>query len=308
MIVYAEDKKYPIFAACFQAEGQPLARQHRSSLACNYDLFLRHIPRRLISETLLYAPLPDDEMNDPVIVFDNRTTSAYLNWLLKQYPDRRIILWLWNKISDPDRFSGADPSVEIWSYHPDDCRRYGLRYNPQFFFDSLCRFRQDDTPSADGTALFIGRKKHRTHLLHLLTPVLREAGLTPDYSVISRINCRLSSNSADSFIPYAQTVERAAGASVILDLTDHKRTGPSLRVMESLFLDKKLITNNALVGELDFYNSSNILVLDHSEPVADTIRKFLSIPFIPAAPSVKDKYLFSSWLGRIRRSEAEPLL
>ena len=67
MIVYAEDKKYPIFAACFQAEGQPLARQHRSSLACNYDLFLRHIPRRLISETLLYAPLPDDEMNDAVL-------------------------------------------------------------------------------------------------------------------------------------------------------------------------------------------------------------------------------------------------
>ncbi|MCH5599705.1 hypothetical protein [Niabella ginsengisoli] len=51
-------------------------------------------------------------------------------------------------------------------------------------------------------------------------------------------------------------------ASYILDFENAEQNGLTFRVFESLYFEKKLITNSKLIYEYDFYHPNNIFVWD----------------------------------------------
>lgn len=71
--------------------------------------------------------------------------------------------------------------------------------------------------------------------------------------------------------------------------------GYTLRTIESLFLSKKLITNNKNIIKEDFYNPNNIFILDNNY---NNIKKFLERPYKSISNEIKEKYLTRSWVSR----------
>lgn len=75
----------------------------------------------------------------------------------------------------------------------------------------------------------------------------------------------------------------------LIDLVQCGQSGLTLRVLESVFLNKKLIINNASVKEYDFYNSANIFVLEEFiDP--DRLELFLNSDYVESDDKILGKY------------------
>ena len=322
MIYYFDLRKPPIFSDMFRKSGV-VRKNHYRSMTAMRAMVHRHIARA--PSAFFYSKPRFRKGDDKIIVFDSYTDGRFLRWLCRRYPDKRIIFWFWNRISGPDRLKKIPPQVEIWSFSRADCRRYSLKYNTQFFFDCLAPLAKEyrgrtlpaetdsshispaeacgsREPSRPPRAFFLGRDKGRSEVLQKLSDELREAGA----EVELRIHPDLKGEHRgprEKLLPYEKTVELLKDADILLDYANDPDTGLSMRCMEALFFNKKLITNNREILEADFYDPANVYVLEED---GRTLKEFLGTPVRPADPEIRDRYLLSRWIGRFD-TEGEPL-
>ena len=94
----------------------------------------------------------------------------------------------------------------------------------------------------------------------------------------------------------------------ILDITQHGQNGFSMRVMESIFLGKKLISTNTALLDADFYDPNNILVVDSEKMDISAIQQFMSTDFHPYPKEVQNYYSIDSWINRFTSSNNEESL
>ena len=87
-----------------------------------------------------------------------------------------------------------------------------------------------------------------------------------------------------------------AESKCILDYNQEGQVGLSLRPMEALFLERKLITNNTDIKNYDFYNHDNIFIL--GEDNINEIKEFINKPYKKIDQDIIDYYDFDQWLNR----------
>ena len=100
-------------------------------------------------------------------------------------------------------------------------------------------------------------------------------------------------------IDYKNNLLEAKKAFCLIDLKLESHNGLSFRFYESLYFQKKLITNNKDVVNYDFYNSNNILIVDYDNLIKDDIEKFLQLEYIEINQNIVEKYSFDVWLKQI---------
>lgn len=98
-------------------------------------------------------------------------------------------------------------------------------------------------------------------------------------------------------IPYAEMLQLLNHYEVILDITKPLQNGLSFRILESIGMNKKIITNNRSVMEYDFYNPNNILVVDFDN--LSIPKSFFETPFEPIDEVIKQKYHLRSFVTTI---------
>ena len=253
--------------------------------------------------------LPDVSADDPlIIVFDTATTASYIKKLKRKYPNKHIIFWCWNRISEDkiDEIEQIKRMVDVWSYSLDDCRRFDLKYNTQFFFDSLI----PETDPENGNngnghsrpkALFIGReKKARDKILKKAFAELEAEGTEVETYISRGRSGRYKYSLREKLIPYKDVIKRARDADILIDCYGTEKAGCSLRAMEAIFLGKKLITDNLALADYDFYDSHNIYFIDKEDR---SLKDFLAEPGVAVDREICDRYRFSSWIERFLQDE-----
>ena len=80
----------------------------------------------------------------------------------------------------------------------------------------------------------------------------------------------------------------------ILDLYIDPCTGLSFRPLESIFFQKKLITNHELIYKEPFYNKNNVFLLGKDS--VDDLKLFLSRPYEKIDPTIVSEYSFEKWI------------
>lgn len=302
MIVYCDLRRRPLFREAFRDSGAVQIDHYRNKPAfwCRGRRFVRHVPLKW-----LYSSPKAESADDKIIVFDSYTTPGYLYWLCREYPDKRIILWFWNMVKDPEWLKKIPPQVEVWSYARADCAAYGLKHNTQFFFDCYAedarQHRHRERPFTYKAA-FAGRDKGRTEVLYSLADMLEKAGVEVNLQIMPRPE-RKPAALFEKLISYQEIIEQAKDADILLDYSNNADAGLSLRPMEAMFYGKKLITNSREILRADFYDPANIYVLGEDKR---QIEEFLAVPVNPADLAVRDRYLLSNWLKRFD-TEGEPL-
>ena len=73
--------------------------------------------------------------------------------------------------------------------------------------------------------------------------------------------------------------------------------GLTMRTIELLGLQKKIITTNIDIVNYDFYNPVNILIIDRDSPKIN--KEFFTTPFTPIPQEIVSKYIISNWLKRM---------
>lgn len=236
-----------------------------------------------------------------VVIFDYGYQRGMERYIRRINPDCQVSLFFWNKVNPYNkrhlRFSDADA---IFSTDPGDCEKYGLRYNHifyprEYYTPCIC-------PNSQNKLFFLGADKGRAPYIASLKHVLEEGGLICDIRILtstkdSAYRERYRDILTGTRLFYSEYLDQLKSCNVLLDVNQAGQSALTMRVMEAVYLSKKLITNNRHILTYDFYDPDNILVLpEDGLPSAAEVRHFLQIPFRPYADSVLERYSFEHWL------------
>ena len=220
---------------------------------------------------------------DTIIVFDYFVTNAFLRWLVKNNKGKRIILWYWNPAHLTISPYDVPSEIEKWSYSKTDCEKYGMIYNTQFCFDIYPK----EKVTEDIDVLFVGRDKGRAESILKIEELLQEKGLKTDFRIIK---------SKKDFMSYKDILDLVNRSKCILDFCINETAGMSLRSLEALFMDKKVITNNMMYLQEKFYNEKNVFVFGNRD--INSIESFLCDGIDEIEEGIKQEYLFENWISR----------
>lgn len=133
---------------------------------------------------------------------------------------------------------------------------------------------------------FIGLEKGRGNILDEIRQVLDEKGLTHQFII---------TKDGKNFIPYTQTLAMMQKSRCIIDVTLSTK-GMSLRPMESLYFQKKLITNSVNIINEKLYHPQNVFIWGKDDN--NKLYDFIHSPFYNYSDDILSYYDINSWLER----------
>ncbi len=94
-----------------------------------------------------------------------------------------------------------------------------------------------------------------------------------------------------------QTVELVSKSKVIIDIEHLKQKGLTMRTLEMLGSNKKIITTNKEVLNYDFFDENNICVIDRNNPIIN--KSFFESDFRIIDEEIYNKYSINKWVETI---------
>lgn len=292
VIVYNDKDSY--FARIIQKRGYRVLSAYRKT-----NLFLRvlrkvHFRSNLPFRKIWYYSNAELKNYNTIIIFDAALASDFVERVRKDCPDKRIILWYWNPLRNsinPKLLS--DDICERWTYSDKDSKKYGFKYNTTFYFKELTA----KGSRQDYDIFFVGRDKGRLNLLLEYKKRFEDMGLKTYFHITPTKWYMLKSNPIyKENISYDDILDEISKSKAILDIIQNPDDGLTLRTMESIFLNKKLITNNKIVTNYDFYHPRNMFIL--GEDNLDNLYEFLNSSYKKVDQNIVKKYDFNFWIKR----------
>lgn len=248
-----------------------------------------NLPERLFNQELV------DVEEENIIIFDGHVRTEFLNWMMKNNPQKRIILWLWNTVDEVKKNLRLDcipKEIEIWSYSEHDCKKYGFNYNTTFFWDRKKKMESEIAQDL----YFIGKDKGRLSKVRDIDSICRKQKINFTYHVTKTHKYSLPRKEYKSNISYSEVQKNIAVSKAILDVQVSKTAGPSLRALEAVFYNKKLVTDDSNVKTFRFYNKQNIFII--GEESLENLNEFLNAPIVPVKEEDIEYYNVKNWLSR----------
>lgn len=169
-----------------------------------------------------------------------------------------------------------------------------LKHTTNFYFDDI----SSEAPIIPNSVFFVGTyMKDRVFLLNKIVEKIEENNLISNIYLISKQRKELHHNfkiRSKSF-SFKESILKMQTAEYLIDLHNPIHNGLSFRTFESIGYQKKLITNNILVKEYDFYNPKNIYVIEGDS--FEGFETFVKTPYEPIEATIREKYSFSGWIS-----------
>jgi len=127
--------------------------------------------------------------------------------------------------------------------------------------------------------IIIGKKTTLYKWKHIFSTQLKKIDLRRN---------RINQNQLHTYYKHTQ---------VVIDLVRINQTGLSFRIFEAMAFEKKVLTNNKTIVEYDFYNPSNILVIDENN--LEIPPSFFETSYQSLPDEIYSYYTLSAWVDRI---------
>jgi hypothetical protein len=98
-------------------------------------------------------------------------------------------------------------------------------------------------------------------------------------------------------IPLEKLYKEYQNSKCIVDLVHENQRGLSFRIFEAMALKKKIITDNGAITAYDFFDKSNIYVVENN--VVDIPKSFFETPYKELDSRIYNQYTIDSWVARI---------
>jgi len=262
----------------------------------------------------IYSDLLEDygiSSYDYVLVINGQTLSTkFLKSLRASYPGALFILYMWDSVANRRHIAGNFALFDrVFSFDPADVGFYGLRLRPLFYTPQFSGSRSCTSFAYDislvGTA-HSDRYDVVSRLSHSLPPSITTFWYlylqAPWVFYVYRFlkpAMRRSNRHEFRFTTLSMSAvnDIFMSSRVVLDITHPKQRGLTMRTLETLGASKKLVTTNAAVADYDFYDPTNIAVIDRRSPSIDP--DFLRSAYSPLAPSIVSRYSLAGWLDEV---------
>jgi hypothetical protein len=185
---------------------------------------------------------------------------------------------------------------EIYSYEKRDADTYKLKFIPNFMYYEP----EGSNPEPETDAFSVMSDDYRVKVLQKLGKVLSDTG----YSY--RFYVKRDNAETDPYITYIQkrinnegVLQHIKQSRIIVDI--HKfgiQDGLTFRVFEAMAFQKKLITTNTDIKNYDFYNPSNIYVIEDADNISIP-EGFIETPYQPLPREIYNRYTVSHWVDMV---------
>lgn len=230
---------------------------------------------------------------DTVIVNAQNLSWKILSYIKRKNSRCRIIVWYWDTVNEkrvlPDKYREF---CEIWSFDNEDCKKYHMNLNSQFYYPlelSKSEIMYD--------AMFIGRDKGRTERLNEIYSVLQKNNLKIyTYIQDDKIDKKWLWKKNKKEIEYEEVANLVAKSRCIIDIPKKGQTGITMRVLESIFYSKKLITTDSNIKSYEFYYKNNIFIWGEDD--VESIVEFVNSEYEQIDENIKRYYMLEEWVKR----------
>ncbi|MBC2581549.1 hypothetical protein [Clostridium sp. DJ247] len=233
------------------------------------------------------------EQFDAIILFDFFNVEI-INYINKKAKGKKFIFWYWNPVSN-----SLNPklipknSCEKWSFDKEDCLKYNMKYNTTFFFKDY----KLDNSEIEYDIFFIGKDKGRLTKLLNLQKKFDNLGLNTYFHIVNDRNNIYNKNFIyKSPMEYEEVLKNISKSKAILDVVQDNQEGITLRTMEAIFFEKKLITTNKNIINYDFYHKNNIFILGIDN--VNLLCNFVNSPYHKISKEIVYNYDFEQWINR----------
>ncbi|OCG25114.1 hypothetical protein A9G22_02930, partial [Gilliamella sp. App2-1] len=144
---------------------------------------------------------------------------------------------------------------KIYSFDFDDCHKYNFTYLNQFLpftYSEMKKLRAESNHFCNSikTCYFIGEFwENRAEVINKIAPILQQHGYQTDFNLINykstNIDHRLNQSGYYKLgekISYFENIEKVKHSDIILEIGQIGQSGVTLRAIEAILFNKKLIT------------------------------------------------------------------
>lgn len=203
------------------------------------------------------------------IFFSSRTDlekNGFIKYLRKKYPDSKMVCFFQDLV-DLQKNLDINHIKEVFdlviSYDQADAKRYNILYHPTVYSGILIE-KNDKLQKSD--VFFLGKAKNRFQKIILIYQYLQELGLKCDF-YITNVNpvdqIYYEGIHYISNMTYKENLQHVERTACILEIMQENALGYTMRTLEAIMYDKKLLTDNLAIKTTPFYNPSNIFVVDN---------------------------------------------
>lgn len=233
-----------------------------------------------------------------IVVFDAAYSCHLAKYLNKHSRHSAKYLYYWNPITknilELHKINQLHNSFYIYSFDKNNCEEYGFKYNSMVY--SSCISLKENKQEID--VVFLGFAKDRLDKINNIYKDLVSNGIRSEFYVVNNVKTKkeVQVHLIKNKLSYDKYLYLMAKSKVLLDLTQENQRGFTIRILESIFLEKKLITDNKDIVNYDIYNSNNIFVLGLDN--WKDIKSFINKPYQKLLQNFVNYYDFEYWIER----------
>lgn len=230
-----------------------------------------------------------------VIIVDSVYSDSLLKSLNRWKFDCK--LYYMNKInSDNVKLLEKFDMDDLYTFSEWDSKKYGIHCLGTPYSSNIIK----KTSDVSYDAVFLGREKNRKDEIERIYKLLCSMNLKCKFMVLDSTS-EISKIKLDSYITYDKYIEYVSKSKCIVELLVDGQESRSLRVLESVFLSRKLITNCKNVVNEPFYNKNNIFILGVDND--DDIYSFINEPYQRISEDKYRQYDFKEWIRNFNKKE-----
>jgi hypothetical protein len=244
-----------------------------------------------------------------VIKCENITIDA-LKIIKDKNSKAKFVLYLWDSIA---RISNVESKFKffdkVYSFDRLDCLSNNLlNFNPLFFRNEYAH--TDNVEKATWDIYHLGwYHSDRLELIKKLIKFCNKNGIKHkmilftgrfSYFIQSVFGGELKGNKdylIFETISAKKNHEKILKSKSTLDIAHAMQSGLTMRTIELLGMQKKIITTNKDILNYDFYHPNNVLVIDRQNPILN--KEFFESKFCEISKEIVSKYAINNWLTRM---------
>ena len=244
-----------------------------------------------------------------LIIKCDMTPISILKKFRKIYPHAKMCLYLWDSIDNSpgivNKFKYFDT---LHSFDLDDCKKHKqLKFRPLFYGDQFRNENQRNkykydicflgTVHSDRYAVikqvkYIANENH----LNCFWFLYLQSNFIYWFYKFSKKAFKKTNKSMFSFnkLTADDIAKIVAESRIVLDIQHPKQTGLTMRTIEMIGMNKKIITTNNGIINYDFYNPNNICIIDRNNVEIDM--DFFKTSFQKIDNEIYDNYSLKTWI------------
>lgn len=237
-----------------------------------------------------------------LVVAGREFSPEFIQELKNKNKNIKCILYLWDKFEYTTLKNSAEEFDYIFSFDPEDCKKYGFIFRPIFYINE-CEENIIEYSQRKYDLFYIGalRDLKRYNIVNKCYSYCINNHLSFFLKLFTKSqNDKLNENILmTEKISYNKNREMLKNSKVVLDLNFSQQSGLTIRASEGIGSMVKLITTNKYIKDYDFYNENNIFYIEKEDDIELIPLEFFVKQFEKIPEEIKKRYTTKGFIEEV---------